>query len=61
MINAEDTWRNVEAYRFTSNTLSRSSIGTSSLLFSSDFLITNDELGLCWTEIDAQGQVTYVR
>jgi hypothetical protein len=61
MINAEDTWRNIEAYRFTSNTLSRSSIGSSSLQFSSDFLISNDELGLCWTEIDAQGQVTYVR
>jgi len=27
MINAEDTWRNVEAFRFQANELSRVSIG----------------------------------
>ena len=61
MINAEDTWRNIEAYRFQSNVLSRASIGSQQLNFSSDFIISNNELGITWTEIDENGSITYVR
>lgn len=60
MINAEDTWRSIEAYRFQSNSLARASIGTSALYFGDDFIMSNNELGLMWTEIDDQGRVTYV-
>lgn len=61
VIHAEDTWRNVEAYRFQSNILTRSSIGSAILKFGSDFLYTEEEIGLCWTEIDSEGRVTYVK
>ena len=50
MINALDTWRNVEAYNQT--TLSRSSIGTAALKFSNDFIYSDDEVSIMWTEID---------
>ena len=62
MISAEDTWRNILAYRFTSNLLAQSSIGASApLKFSDDFLWCNEELGITWTEIDEDGRVTYVK
>lgn len=61
MIHAEDTWRNIEAYKFQSNVLSRSSIGSNQLNFGSDFLMSNNELGISWTEIDEDGRVTYVK
>lgn len=61
LIHAEDTWRNVEAYKFQSNVMSRSSIGNTTLKFSSDFLYSSEEIGLCWTEIDANGRITYVK
>lgn len=61
MINAEDTWRNVEAFRFQSNVLSRVSIGSNQLNFGDDFLMSNNELGITWTEIDEDGRVTYVK
>lgn len=61
MINAEDTWRNIEAYKFQSNLLSRSSIGDTTLRFSDDFLFGGDEIGIVWTEIDEDGRVTYVK
>lgn len=61
MINAEDTWRNIEAYRFANNLLSRSSIGTSQLNFSNDFILYDNELSITWTEIDSNGSITYVR
>lgn len=62
MISAEDTWRNILAYRFTSNLLAQSSIGASApLKFSDDFLWSNEELGITWTEIDEDGRVTYVK
>ena len=61
MINAEDTWRNIEAYKFQSNLLSRSSIGDTTLRFSDDFLFGEDEVGIMWTEIDEDGRVTYVK
>lgn len=61
MINAEDTWRNIEAYKFQSNVLARASIGSSQLNFGSDFLMSNNELGISWTEIDEDGRVTYVK
>ena len=60
-INAEDTWRNIEAYKFQSNLLSRSSIGDTTLKFSDDFLFGEDEVGIMWTEIDEDGKVTYVK
>ena len=59
MINALDTWRNVEAYNQT--TLSRSSIGTAILKFGNDFIYSDDEVSIMWTEIDEQGRVTYVK
>lgn len=61
MINAEDTWRNIEVYKFQSNLLTRASIGSSQLNFGDDFLISNNELGITWTEIDEDGRVTYVK
>lgn len=61
IINAEDTWRNIEAYKFQSNLLSRSSIGDTTLKFSDDFLFGGDEIGIVWTEIDEDGRVTYVK
>lgn len=62
MINAEDTWRNILAYRFTSNLLAQSSIGSGApLKFGDDFLWSNEELGIAWTEIDEDGRVTYVK
>lgn len=60
-IHAEDTWRNVEAYKFISNVMSRSSIQDAALKFSDDFLFSSDEVGLCWTEIDENGRVTYIK
>lgn len=60
MINALDTWRNVEAYKF-QTTLSRSSIGTAILKFGNDFIYSDDEVSIMWTEIDEQGRVTYVK
>lgn len=62
MISAEDTWRNILAYRFTSNLFAQSSIDASApLKFSDDFLWSNEELGITWTEIDEDGRVTYVK
>ena len=62
MISAEDTWRNILAYKFTSNLLAQSSIGSSApLKFGDDFLWSNEELGITWTEIDEDGRVTYVK
>jgi hypothetical protein len=62
MISAEDTWRNILAYRFTSNSLAQFSIGASApLKFTDDFLWSNEELGIAWTEIDEDGRVTYVK
>jgi hypothetical protein len=40
--------------------MSRSSI-PSALYFSNDFLYSDDELGLVWTEIDANGRITYAK
>lgn len=60
-INAEDTWRNVLAYKFQSNLLSRSSIGDTPLSFGDDFLWGDSELGIMWTEIDDNGNVQYVK
>ena len=60
IINAEDTWRDIQAYKFNNNVMSRSSI-SSALYFGSDFLYSEDELGLVWTEIDANGRITYVK
>lgn len=60
MINAEDTWRDIQAYKFQSNLLGRSSIGSNALKFNDDFLYSNEELGIVWTEIDEDGKVTYV-
>lgn len=59
-INAEDTWRAILAYKFAGGEFSRSSIGSGSLKFSNDFMFASDEIGLCWTEIDSEGRVTYV-
>ena len=61
VIHAEDTWRNIEAYKFVNNSLTRSSIGNNKLKFDDSLLIVGDELGICWTEIDANGTVTYVK
>lgn len=60
-INSENTWRAVEAYKFATNTLSRSSIGTAALKFSDDLIWSENELGICWTEIDDEGRITYVK
>lgn len=60
IINAEDTWRDIQAYKFSNNVMSRSSI-PSALYFSNDFLYSDDELGLVWTEIDANGRITYAK
>lgn len=60
-INAEDTWRNVLAYKFQSNLLSQSSIADNSLSFGDDFLWGDSELGIMWTEIDDNGNVQYVK
>lgn len=60
-INAEDTWRNILAYKFQSNRLSRSSIEDNSLSFGDDFLWGDSELGIMWTEIDDNGNVQYVK
>jgi len=60
-IDAEDTWRQVQAYRNASGTFSAASISDSILKFSSDFIWEDDELGIVWTEIDADGRVTYVK
>lgn len=60
-IHAEDTWRDVQAYRFSSNTLTRSSINALALKFDDSLLITNDEIGVCWTEIDENGSITYTK
>lgn len=61
VIDAEDTWRAVEAYKFVSNVMSRSSIGVATLKFSNNFIWTDNEIDLCWTEIDEEGRVTYVK
>lgn len=61
VISAEDTWRNIEVYRFQSNLLSRSSIGSSQLNFNNDFIMSDNELGISWTEIDENGGITYVK
>jgi hypothetical protein len=60
MIHAEDTWRDIQAYKFASNLLSRSSIGSAAMKFNDDFLYSNEELSISWTEIDDEGRVTYV-
>lgn len=60
MIHAEDTWRDIQAYKFTSNLLSRSSIGSAAMKFNDDFLYSSEELSISWTEIDDEGRVTYV-
>ena len=62
-ISAYDTWRDVLAYKIQNSTLtsSASSISTSNLAFSNDFLWSNNELGIMWTEIDDQGNVQYVK
>lgn len=61
MISAEDTWRNIQAYKFQSNILSRSSIGDGTLNFSNDFIFSDNEIAIMWTEIDENGVITYVK
>lgn len=61
MINAEDTWRDIQAYKFQSNVINRSSIQDAAMKFSDDFLYSSEELGIMWTEIDDNGNVTYVK
>jgi len=51
----------VQAYKFASNTLSRSSIGNGALNFGNDFLFADNEVSIVWTEIDDEGRVTYVK
>ena len=58
-ITAADTWRNIEAYAYRNGSLSRSSIGDSILRFSEDFLISDNELVLSWTEVDELGRITH--
>ena len=60
-IDAQDTWRQVQAYRNASGAFSVASISDSILKFGSDFIWEDDELGIVWTEIDADGRVTYVK
>lgn len=60
VIEAEDTWRNIQAYVYRANLMSQESIGDAVLKFNNDFLFSDNELGICWTEIDANGSVTYV-
>lgn len=61
VIDAEDTWRAVEAYKYASNVMARASIGVSTLKFSSDFIWEDSELDICWAEIDEEGRITYVK
>lgn len=61
MISAEDTWRDIQVYKFQSNLLSRSSIGTSIFKLDDDFIMVGDEVGISWTEIDDEGRITYVK
>lgn len=61
IISAEDTWRNIEAYKFQGNLMTRSSIGSAVLRFNDDFILSQEEIGLCWTEIDELGRVTYTK
>lgn len=60
VIEAEDTWRNIQAYTYRANLFAQESIGDAVLKFNNDFLFSENELGICWTEIDANGSVTYV-
>lgn len=63
-ITAIDTWRPINAYHLSNGTFASASIGTGILSFSNDFKATVSgstvELGLVWTEIDENGNVTYV-
>ena len=62
VINAEDTWRDIQVYRFSGNSFVQTSIGNSVLKFDNSLIIdTNNEIGIGWTEIDANGNVTYVK
>jgi hypothetical protein len=60
VIEATDTWRDIQAYAFASNAMTQASIGTTALKFNNDFIWSSNELGICWTEIDANGVVTYL-
>ena len=60
-IDAEDTWRSIIANQMISGSLISASTGTSSLIFSDDFLWDDNEIGIVWTEIDDLGRVTYVK
>ena len=56
------TWRDIELYTVSSNTLVRGSLSDNSdLIFDSDFIADSDGLGICWTEIDTNGNITYVK
>lgn len=65
VINAEDTWRDIQAYGVQSGSLARASLN-STLNFNNDFLLSTNqsgvvELGIMWTEVDEEGRVTYVK
>ena len=62
IVNIASSWRPVYVYTPGASGLTQGQLGdTSSLVFSQDFIVSNDELGLCWTEIDANGNITYVK
>lgn len=55
-------WREVDLYTVTQNTLAQGTLAdTSALIFGSDFLADSNGLGICWTEIDTNGNITYVK
>lgn len=60
-IDAEDTWRDIQAYKFQSNLFAQSSIADLPLKLGQDFIWENNELGIVWTEIDEDGRVTYAK
>lgn len=62
VIDIASSWRSVYVYTPGASGLTQGQLGdASSLVFSQDFIVSNDELGLCWTEIDASGNITYVK
>lgn len=59
-VEISSSWRPVSVYALNNGALAQGSLdNTSSLVFSNDFLVDNGELAIYWTEIDANGTITY--
>lgn len=62
IVTLSSSWRDIYVYAASGSNLVQGQLGTnSSLIFSQDFIVQDNELALYWTEIDASGNISYAK